>query len=290
MRYKKAIFLGYAKGVKGYRLWCVEDNKFVISRNVTFDERSMLALSKATVPTDGDVGTSNTQVVEIESKDQPDSSHVQVEHHGVTQDEEDDELDHKEVQEENLQVLQQQQQESLATTRQKRNYKQVQKLGSDKPLRHYGQVNLVEYALSVEDDEPVTFKQAIKDVDKESWLVAMEEEMQSLHKNKTWEVVPLPKGKTAIGCKWVYKNKEDSSESGGTRYKARLVAKGFAQKEGVDYNEIFSPVVKHTSIRVLLSLVAHGDLELEQLDVKTAFLHGDLDEEIYMYQPEGYKV
>jgi hypothetical protein len=68
------------------------------------------------------------------------------------------------------------------------------------------------------------------------------------------------------------------------------VAKGFAQKEGVDYNEIFSPVVKHTSIRVLLSLVAHGDLELEQLDVKTTFLHGDLDEEIYMYQPEGYKV
>ena len=68
------------------------------------------------------------------------------------------------------------------------------------------------------------------------------------------------------------------------------MAKGFAQKEGVDYNEIFSTVVKHTSIPVLLSCDAHGDLELEQLDVKTAFLHGDLDEEIYMYQPEGYKV
>ena len=142
----------------------------------------------------------------------------------------------------------------------------------------------------MEDDEPVTFKQAIKDKDSESWLVAMEEEMQSLLKNKTWEVVPLPVGKTAIGCKWVYKRKEDPSKLDKVRYKARLVAKGFAQKEGVDYNEIFSPMVKHTSIRVLLSLVAHGDLELEQLDVKTTFLHGDLDEEIYMYQPKGFKV
>ena len=244
------------------------------------------------VPDDGDVGkTSNTQVVEIESKyQQIDSNNVQVEHPNATRDDAEDELDHEEIQRENAHALQQQQQDSLASTRPKRNYKFVQKFGSDKPLRHYGQLNLVDYALSVEDDEPVTFKQAIKDKDRESWLVAMEEEMQSLHKNKTWDVVPLPVEKTAIGCKWVYKRKEDPTKSDGTRFKARLVAKGFAQKEGVDYNEIFSPVVKHTSIRVLLSLVAHGDLELEQLDVKTAFLHGDLEEEIYMYQLEGFKV
>ncbi|GJS37168.1 transposable element [Tanacetum coccineum] len=74
------------------------------------------------------------------------------------------------------------------------------------------------------------------------------------------------------------------------RFKARLVAKGYSQKEGIDYNEIFSPVIRHTSIRVLLSLVAHHDLELEQLDVKTAFLHGDLEEEIYMSQPEGFVI
>ena len=91
----------------------------------------------------------------------------------------------------------------MASTRPKRNYKSVQKFGSDKPLRHYGQVNLVEYALSVEVDEPVTFKQAIKDKDRESWLVAMDEEMQSLHKNKTWEVVTLPVGRLLLdvsGC------------------------------------------------------------------------------------------
>ena len=286
-RAKKAIFLGYPKGVKGYRLWSIEDSKFIISRDVTFDERSMAVVSKVMIPSNDDARTSNTQVVEIESRKQPDS--IQVENHDVNQDEV-DHLDHEEIQQENAHVLQQQQEESLATTRPKRNYKQVQKFGSDKPLRHYGQVNLVEYALLVEDDEPVTFKQAIKDKDRESWVVAMEEEMQSLHKNKTWEVVPLPVGKSAIGCKWVYKRKEDPTKSSGTRYKARLVAKGFAQKEGVDYNEIFSPVVKHTSIRVLLSIVAHLDLELEQLDVKTAFLHGDLNEEIYMHQPEGYKV
>uniref|UniRef100_A0A803KS96 Uncharacterized protein n=1 Tax=Chenopodium quinoa TaxID=63459 RepID=A0A803KS96_CHEQI len=214
---------GYPKGVQGYRLWSVEDSKFVISRDVTFDERSMIALSKAMTPSDGDVGkTSNTQVVEIESKDQQiDSSHVQVEHPSATRYEEEDELEHEEIQHKNAHVLQQQQQDSLASTKPKRNYKLVQKFGSNKPLRHYGQLNLVEYALSVEDDEPVTFKQAIRDKDSENWLVAMEEEMQSLHKNKTWEVVPLHVGKTAIGCKWVYKRKEDPTEISGTRFKAR---------------------------------------------------------------------
>jgi len=113
---KKAIFLGYAKGVKGYRLWSVEDSKFVISRDVTFDEKSM-------VPNDGDVKISNNQVIEIESKDQPDFSHVQVEHPVVTQNDEKDKLDHEEVQQENTHTLQQQHEESLDTTRPKRNYK-----------------------------------------------------------------------------------------------------------------------------------------------------------------------
>ena len=153
----------------------------------------------------------------------------------ASEDEEEDERDHEEVQQENTHVLQQQQ-ESLDATRPKRNYKLVQKFGLDKPLRHYGQVNLVKYALSVEGDESVTFKQAIKDKDIESWLVVVEEEMKSLHKNKTCEVVPLPVGKSIVGCKWVYKRKEDHTKSCGTRYKARLVARGFAQKEGVDYN------------------------------------------------------
>ncbi|KAM0977924.1 hypothetical protein ACFX13_014221 [Malus domestica] len=118
----------------------------------------------------------------------------------------------------------------------------------------------------------------------------MDEEMKSLHKNKTWKLVQLPKGKKAIGCKWVYAKKMESLGKDNVRFKARLVAKGYAQKEGIDYNEVFSPVVKHSSIRILLALVVQFDLELAQHDVKTAFLHGDLEEEIYMSQPEGFKV
>ena len=98
----------------------------------------------------------------------------------------------------------------------------------------------------------------------------------------------LSKGKKVIGCKWLYRKKEALSEGEHCKYKARLVIKGYAQRKGVDFDEIFSPVVKHCSIRVLLAMVAMWDLELEQMDVKTAFLHGSLEEEIYTLQPEGF--
>ncbi len=117
----------------------------------------------------------------------------------------------------------------------------------------------------------------------------MNEEMQSLSKNETWELVPLPKGVKPVGCKWVYKKKEGIPGVEPARFKARLVAKGFSQKEGIDYHEVFSPVVKHKTIRVLLAMVSALDFELEQLDVKTAFLHGNLEENIYMTQPEGFQ-
>ncbi|KAL0401655.1 UNVERIFIED_CONTAM: Retrovirus-related Pol polyprotein from transposon TNT 1-94 [Sesamum latifolium] len=117
---------------------------------------------------------------------------------------------------------------------------------------------------------------------------AMVEEMESLQKNHTWELVQLPEGKKAIGCKWVYKKKPAVSEKEGEKFKARLVAKGYSQQKGIDYDEIFSPVVRHTSIRAVLALVASWDLHLEQMDVKIMFLHGDLEEEIYMEQPDGF--
>ena len=102
------------------------------------------------------------------------------------------------------------------------------------------------------------------------------------------DLVELPKNRRALSpCKWVYRLKE-TSESTNPKYKARLVAKGFRQEYGVDFDEIFSPVVKMTTLRFLLGVVAADNLELIQLDVKTTFLHGDLQEEIYMEQPKGF--
>ena len=112
--------------------------------------------------------------------------------------------------------------------------------------------------------------------------------MYSLLKNKTWDLCKLPASKRALQNKWVYRLKE---EDGGMKiFKSRLVVKGFAQKKGIDFDEIFSPIVKMTFIRIVLSIVATEDLYLEQLDVKIAFLHDDLDKEIYMAQPQGFEV
>ncbi|KAJ9551763.1 hypothetical protein OSB04_015808 [Centaurea solstitialis] len=126
--------------------------------------------------------------------------------------------------------------------------------------------------------------------DADEWLMAMKAEMESLLKSGTWELVLIPKGKKAVRSKWVFKLKEGATPEEKPRYKARLVAKGYSQIPGLDYNDIFSPVVKHTSIRALLGMVASNDLELEQMDVTTAFLNGELEEEIFMHQPEGFEV
>ena len=107
--------------------------------------------------------------------------------------------------------------------------------------------------------------------------------------NEVWDVVELPEGCKRVGCKWVFKTKRNSNGN-VERYKARLVAKGFTQKDGVDYKETFSPVSKKDSFRIIMAMVAHYDLELHQMDVKTAFLNGNLDEEVYMDQPEGFSV
>ncbi|RVW15892.1 Retrovirus-related Pol polyprotein from transposon TNT 1-94 [Vitis vinifera] len=137
------------------------------------------------------------------------------------------------------------------------------------------------------EDDPINFQQAMKSSNSQKWIEAMNEEYKSMQDNKVWELVPLPVGTKPIGCKWIFKTKRDSNGN-VERYKARLVAKGFTQKEGIDFKETFSPVSTKDSFRIIMTLVAHYDLELHQMDVKTAFLNGDIDETIYMVQPENF--
>lgn len=136
-------------------------------------------------------------------------------------------------------------------------------------------------------DEPTNYNEAIKSKYKEKWIEAMKDEMQSIKDNGTWELADLPKDRKAIGCKWLYKVKTNIDGS-IQRFKARLVAKGFSQKYGTDYDEVFAPVVRQMTIRTLLSISAKRNLCVEHLDVKTAFLNGDLKETIYMKQPTGF--
>lgn len=136
--------------------------------------------------------------------------------------------------------------------------------------------------------EPESFKEAINSPQSNEWKKAMDDEFKSLKENKTWKLMKLPKGRRAVKSKWTYKLKR-GSDGKLRRFKARLVAKGYSQRKGVDFKETYAPVVRYESVRTLLSIAAAKDLEIIQLDVKTAFLHGDLEEEIYLEQPEGYQ-
>ncbi|GJX38415.1 putative RNA-directed DNA polymerase [Tanacetum coccineum] len=157
-----------------------------------------------------------------------------------------------------------------------------------------------EYVLLSDGGKPKCYAEAMEDEHKKEWFEAVEDEMNSLHENNTFELeVDINKKTenqakmTKLSMEWkrLCKIKAKTEEhTSRPRYKARLVVKGFSQKRGIDFDEIFSPVVKMGSIRVVLGLAASLDLEVEQMDVKTAFLHGDLDKEIYMEQPEGFQV
>ena len=139
----------------------------------------------------------------------------------------------------------------------------------------------------VTSDDPTTYEEAMSRPDARLWREAMQAEVNSLTVAGTYDVVPLPKGWHAIGGKWVFRTKRGPSGE-IVKYKARWVAQGFAQKYGIDYHETFAPVARFDSIRALLALVAHHDWELHQMDVRSAYLNGDLEEELYMKQPTGF--
>ncbi|XP_065627419.1 uncharacterized protein LOC136066661 [Quercus suber] len=134
--------------------------------------------------------------------------------------------------------------------------------------------------------EPQTYREASTDP---LWQIAMKEEIDALTKNHTWDLVTLPPSQSVVGCKWIYKIKTHSDGS-IERYKARLVAKGFTQEYGIDYEETFAPVARISSVRALLAVAAASKWDLFQMDVKNAFLNGDLHEEVYMQPPPGLSV
>lgn len=138
-------------------------------------------------------------------------------------------------------------------------------------------------------NDPKTLKQALSSRDNSKWLSAMQQEYDSLMKNGTWTLVDPPKDRNIVGCKWVFKTKTDCNNE-ISDYKARLVAQGFTQKYGEDYDEIFAPVVRPTTIRMLLNIAARKNLKVRQFDIKSAFLNGTLSEEIFMRQPKGFEI
>ena len=140
----------------------------------------------------------------------------------------------------------------------------------------------------LQEDTPLSFQQALRSKESALWLEAMKNEMDSMYENKVWTLTDIPEGIKPIGCKWIFKKKLNADGKVET-YKARLVAKGFRQIQGVDYDETFSPVAMLKSIRIMLALAAFYDYEIWQMDVKTAFLNGDLEETVYMSQPEGFE-
>ena len=134
------------------------------------------------------------------------------------------------------------------------------------------------------EHEPQTLAEALTGSEKVKWEAAWKSELDSLTRNKTWVVEELPPSRTAIGCRWLFRKKEDG------RFKARLVAKGFSQKYGLEYEETFAPVAKFTTIRLLLALSCASNWEVQGMDVKTAFLNSELEEVVYMQIPEGVSV
>lgn len=137
--------------------------------------------------------------------------------------------------------------------------------------------------------EPKSFKEAMASEESELWKLAADDEIRSHHKNNTWTIVPLPEGRTCIPSGWNFKIKT-GKDGLPKRRKARFFAKGYKQIKGIDFEESFAPVVRYDSLRVMFAIAAAHDLELFQLDVKTTFLNGEVDEELYIAQPEGYVV
>ncbi|KAK2411591.1 putative mitochondrial protein [Trifolium repens] len=251
---EKYIFIGYNNNSKGYKLYNPDTGKTIISRNVIFDEEG-----------EWNWRSSNEN------------------YNFFPQFEEDD-------------VELEEPREDPATPPASPTPSSEEEESSSEKTPHFrslqeiyeateNQDNLTLFCLFA-DCEPMNFQEAFE---KKTWRNAMDEEIKAIKKNDTWELASLPKGHKAIGVKWVYKPKKNSKGE-VERYKARLVAKGYSQRAGIDYDEVFAPVARLETVRLIISLAAQNKWKIHQMDVKSAFLNGVLDEEVYIEQPQGYEV
>uniref|UniRef100_A0A2N9I4A8 Retrovirus-related Pol polyprotein from transposon TNT 1-94 n=1 Tax=Fagus sylvatica TaxID=28930 RepID=A0A2N9I4A8_FAGSY len=285
-------FIGYAERSKGYRFYCPSHStRIVESRNAKFLENDLISGSDQTRNivsekdhSESQPSTSSDRLVIVYSTPQVQTG---VEQPIIEVPQAADDIPVDQVVQELPRTFEQRVephtfQEYDGTTLRR----SIRPKRSAIPDDYVVYLQESDYNIGAEND-PEFFSQAMSCKESELWYNAMKEEMNSMKSNGVWDLVELPNGVKAIGCKWVFKTKKDSLGN-IERYKARLVAKGFTQKEGIDYTKTFSPVSKKDSLRIILALVAHFDLELQQMDVKTAFLNGDLEEEVYMKQPEGF--
>uniref|UniRef100_A0A8R7JZD3 Retrovirus-related Pol polyprotein from transposon TNT 1-94 n=1 Tax=Triticum urartu TaxID=4572 RepID=A0A8R7JZD3_TRIUA len=247
------IFIGYASGSNGYRFWDPQRKKLIESGDAVFlDQDTPRRAKRARVEL----------LVEPEDISLPETEPLVQENNDASQST-----------------------NSISNSMPRRSGRNTQPPAYlDEYFVFLGEVHSKIQNL---EEEPKSFKAALASPESNLWMEAMQEELNSMRKNNVWELVELPNNRKSIGSKWIFKRKLNATGQ-VDKYKARLVAKGFTQMEGVDFVETFSPVAKFTSIRIISALTAYYDLELHQMDVKTAFLNGMLEEEIYMNQPEGF--
>ena len=290
----KCLFLGYCEGSKAYRLICLESKKIIRCCDVTFCEHGELQgeLELGPSGSDGDLIVDSPPLLDDDDDDGDDKDQLLEDGDGNHL--EDASASHDGDGSKPKKNLKKKAQ-GMAPNAQVRGSQQVGGLRRStrvsKPMGEWWKNHIFpktgEHANVAIVHDPTTLAEALESPDASKWEAAMEEEYNSLHANGTWELTPLPPSRKAVGSKWVFKTKRDATGE-IVRHKARLVARGFSQVHGVDFNETFAPVAKFTTIRCIVALGASLDLEMHQMDVKTAFLNGNLEEEIYMEQPKGF--
>jgi Reverse transcriptase (RNA-dependent DNA polymerase)/Integrase core domain/gag-polypeptide of LTR copia-type/GAG-pre-integrase domain len=277
----KTIFLGYSSTKKGYKCFDPEQNKLYISRDIVFREHEPF-FTPAHDTTAATPSTLQFLSPSFDNEENPSASSSG----GDYADERNNTEDRQEEEGEEDAIRRRSTRTRQPSTR-LRDFVSHQVLYPIQDFINYNKVSpTYQTYLSKLDgnNEPNSYDEAKQQT---IWIQAMNEELKALEQNNTWDMVELPKGKKPVGCKWVYKIKYNSD---GTveRYKARLVAKGFTQTYGIDYQETFAPVAKMNTFRILMSIATNHGWDLFQMDVKNAFLQGDLEEEVYMTPPPGY--